>query len=179
MMTGCHQSDVWSVGSHLPESTIKRCMYSKTHPSPKSPFCHQTNRTSSQNPRTRNKLEHNESGWFNIIEVSINTKKKLTELKDREGTFFTLISKLAFDRLTIELSVIGLLWLYWWSQIHFQYLFICNLRSISPYIPTLAILNEWIIYYVWNNSDVNYLVEISSHQLLFFDQIHQRHTFKN
>ena len=43
MMTGCHQSDLRSVGSHLPESTIKRCMYSKTHPSPKSPFCQQTN----------------------------------------------------------------------------------------------------------------------------------------
>ena len=43
MMTGCHQSDLWLVVSHLPESTIKRCMYSKTHPSHKSPFCHQTN----------------------------------------------------------------------------------------------------------------------------------------
>ena len=75
---------------------------------------------------------------------------------------FRLISKMAaighigkwtFDRLTIQLSAIGLFWLYWWWQIHFQYHF-CNLRSISPYIPTLAILNERIIDYVWNNSDM-------------------------
>ena len=43
----------------------------------------------------------------------------------------------------------------------------CNLRYISPYIPTLAIFKEWIIDYVWHNSDVNDLVEISPHQLLF------------
>ena len=71
---------------------------------------------------------------------------------------------------------ICLLWLFWWWQIHFQF-YCCNLRSISPYIPTLNILNEWIMYYVWNNSDVNDLVEISPHQLLFFDKIHQTHIY--
>ena len=45
-----------------------------------------------------------------------------------------------------------------------------------PYIPTLAILNERIIDHVGNSSDVN---EISPHQLLCSDKIHQKHSFKN
>ena len=36
MMTECHQSDLGSVGSPRPESTIKHRIYSKTH------FSHQT-----------------------------------------------------------------------------------------------------------------------------------------
>ena len=73
-VTKLHQAVLGSVGSVLPESAKKRCMYSETHLGHKFAFCHQTSRKNlhlSVSGKLQCKITNHRLSLFQLIRAKV------------------------------------------------------------------------------------------------------------